>query len=156
MRKNDGLLWAIFIAAMLVAALSHAQRLTETSGVKYVDAQNKHELLIGLPEAQNAMIEKYASEGATTDTLAALYLCELAALTQATRGVVKQDDGTTVTVWVQTYAAWDMFVADMLATIAMEQGYRGQGARWPVWLRESGAHLTGERFMELRGRWFGK
>ena len=102
MRKNDGLLWAIFTAAMLVAALSHAQTNSE-----------RKLLLIGLPEAQALMLERYAAEGPTTNTLAAIYLCELAELPHAMRGVVKRDDGTTMTVWVPTYNAWSMLMADL-------------------------------------------
>jgi hypothetical protein len=121
------------------------------------EATFKRDLLIGLVDAQNAMIEKYATDGPTTDTLAALYLCELAALPVEKKSIEEkdcEDDGTTGTVTVKTFAAWDMFVADMLATIAMELGYRGQAARWPVWLRESNVHLTGEQFMALRKEWF--
>jgi len=145
MKSDNRVLWAL--SAVLLLAVMATVALAQT--------KNKHELLIGLPQAQEQFIAQYESEGPTTETLAALYLCELCALPVAIKGVVAKDDGTTITVWVATYAAWDMFIADMLATIAMEQGYRGQDARWPVWLRESGVRLTGAHFMILRDQ-FGK
>ena len=146
MKSNNRFLWALS-AALMLAVMAVVVASAQT--------QNKRELLIGLPQAQEQFIAQYESEGPTTETLAALYLCELCALPVAIKGVVAKDDGTTITVWVATYAAWDMFIADMLATIAMEQGYRGQDARWPVWLRDSGVHLTGAHFMIMRDQ-FGK